>query len=284
MDRYEQQIHRERYLLTLHKLSEETTRPVGAEDVESHMGIEPVELEKVATYLAGEGFIIQITFTTIALTHSGLKEVERLLSLHYEEIEGRVLWMINYLCGGSLTKLVLISALARRLVRDEREMYPIVNDLDERKGLIKALNEAVLLLPAGKEALQESLRPQKPVAESQKPGDTYNTTIGTIHGPTQVGSHNVQNIQVSVIYNPEFDQAIAGLIQLIQASGLKHDDAEELKEEVAKLSRLALSEKKAGLLEKAKGRIDIVKVGLQGTEVLIKAAPLLQTVWEHFSK
>ena len=284
MDRYEQQIHRERYLLTLHKLSEETTRPVGAEDVESHMGMEPFELEKVATYLVCEGFINQITFTTIALTHSGLKEVERLLSLHYEEIEGRVLWMINYLCGGSLTKLVLISALARRLVRDEREMYPIVNDLDERKGLIKALNEAVLLLPAGKEALQESLRPQKPVAESQKPGDTYNTTIGTIHGPTQVGSHNVQNIQVGVTYNPEFDQAIAGLIQLIQASGLKHDDAEELKEEVAKLSRLALSEKKAGLLEKAKGRIDIVKVGLQGTEVLIKAAPLLQTVWEHFSK
>ena len=90
MDSYERQIYRERYLLTLDQLAEGTTRPVGTEDVESYMGMEPTELEKVASYLLGERFINQPTFTTVALTHEGRKEVERLLSLPYEEIEGLV--------------------------------------------------------------------------------------------------------------------------------------------------------------------------------------------------
>jgi class 3 adenylate cyclase len=177
MDLYEQKIHRERYLLTLHHLAEGTTRAVSKQDVESYMGMELPELDKIASYLSGEGYTKEVTFTTVGLTHPGLKEVERLLSLPYEEIEGRVLWMINYLAGGSLSRLVLISALARRLVRDEGELYPIVNDLDERKGLITTLNEAVVLLPAGKEALEESHRPQKSVPPvMQRAGDVYNTT------------------------------------------------------------------------------------------------------------
>jgi len=282
MDLYEQQIHRERYLLTLHQLAEGTTSGVSVEDVESYMGMEPSQLDKVASYLLGEGYIKQVTFTTVGLTHPGLKEVERLLSLPYEEIEGRVLWMINYLSGGSLSRLVLISALARRLVRDERELYPIVNDLDERKGLIRALNEAIVLLPAGKEALEESHRRQKSAPPmTQKAGDVYNTTIENLHGAAQFGSNNVQNVQINATNNPEFDDAIASLLQIIKSSALADDEVGELREEVAKLNRLALSKPKPDSLEKAKFRLDKAKLCFEGTKLMIQAAPHLHTAWEY---
>ena len=45
--------------------------------------------------------------------------------------------------------------------------------------------------------------------------------------------------------------------------------------------QLARSEPKPGLLEKAKARIDIAKVGFEGANLLVAAAPHLHTAWEH---
>jgi hypothetical protein len=115
-------------------------------------------------------------------------------------------------------------------------------------------------------------------------GDTYTTHIGTIHGAAQIGSSNVQNVKINVANDPEFAQAIAELLELIRASWLPDEEIEELQDEVIRLNKLALSEANPRLLERAKARIEMVKVGLQGTDVLIKAAPLLQTLWDSFSK
>jgi hypothetical protein len=44
-----------------------------------------------------------------------------------------------------------------------------------------------------------------------------------------------------------------------------------------------LSEPKPGLLERAKARMDVVKLGLAGTEALIKVTPHLQKIWDLLS-
>jgi hypothetical protein len=65
---------------------------------------------------------------------------------------------------------------------------------------------------------------------------------------------------------------------------LPNDDIEELKDEVIKLNRLALSEPKPGLLEKARARIDVLKVSFEAAKLLVQAAPYLHTAWEYFKK
>jgi len=92
------------------------------------------------------------------------------------------------------------------------------------------------------------------------------------------------NIQVvNITNNPGYDSAVAGLLDVIRESRLDNDDINELRDEVAKLNRLAISEAKPGLLEKAKARIDYIKIGLAGTDALIKASPHLLDIWEFLS-
>src|SRR5712692_4000527 len=95
--------------------------------------------------------------------------------------------------------------------------------------------------------------------------------IGTLHGAAQQGSGNVQNVNNTVTNNPDFDKAIAATVEVIKASGLSDDEIEELQGEVARLNRLMLSEPKPGLLERAKARIDVIKLGLAGTQALVTA-------------
>jgi hypothetical protein len=159
---------------------------------------------------------------------------------------------------------------------DYREVSNIITDLDERKHLVESREHDVRILPAGIEAIESTKKDPPPHTIN------YNMTIAENYGNAGQGSGFNQSITVT--NNPEFDRAIAGLMQLIQSSCLRTEDIEELKDEVVKLNRLALTEPKPGLLEKAKARIDFIKLGLHGTEILIKAVPLLHSAWEYFAK
>lgn len=109
----------------------------------------------------------------------------------------------------------------------------------------------------------------------------YNTTIhGSNYGGVQQGGQdNTQNTTFS--NNAEFDAAISSLVEIIRASGLSDDDKREMEEELNKVNQVALKEPAPKLLEKAKTRLDIVRLGLQGTDLLIKAGPHLQVAWEY---
>lgn len=101
------------------------------------------------------------------------------------------------------------------------------------------------------------------------PGISFTTNI---HGPNyggipQGGRGNTQNVTLTNTNNPNFDQAIANIVELIRASNLPADDKQELEEEVGKVNKLALKEPAPGLVDKAKSRLDVIKLGLQGTEM-----------------
>ena len=192
----------------------------------------------------------------------------------YEEKERRVLQKLYDERHRKDTHPYEPAELARELNIDIDDVEDIILEL-EKKGLTGGTDEVSWILPAGIKEIEKLPEPPR-----QSPINVMH--IGTNYGAAAVGSNINQN--VTLTNNPDFDRAIAGLLQLIQSSQLPNDEIEELQEEVVKLKKLALTAPKPGLLEKAKARIDFVKLGLEGTELLVKAAPLLQTAWDHFSK
>jgi hypothetical protein len=104
-----------------------------------------------------------------------------------------------------------------------------------------------------------------------------------IHGPNyggiqQGGQGNVQNITLT--NNPDFDRAVASLVELIRNSSIPEDDKEDIRGDIDKVSKLALKEPAPGLLGRAKNRLDLIKVAVTGTDIAIKASPHIDTLWE----
>lgn len=197
----------------------------------------------------------------------------------YDQLETKVLKKIYDLSGQNSAKPVFTHQLESELGLGCHKVTGFCKGLNEQ-GLINwppDVEAYLYITRAGIDAIQSLGKPKPPSG-----GDTYNTHIGTIHGAAQIGSGNVQNVQMSVTNNPEFDQAISRLLQVVQASGLPSDELEELNDEVIKLNKLALSEPKADSLEKAKFRIDKAKLSFEAAKLLAQAAPHLHTAWEYF--
>jgi hypothetical protein len=188
-----------------------TSHSAPCDELLGQLKMEEDEANRIADYLKGEELIEGRTFTTVGLTHKGRKEAERLQSLPYEDVEGRVLWMINKLCGGSLTRLVSIDEIARQLVMEPCDTYPIITDLDERKGLIQAFNEAVLLLPAGKESLQKMMNPQ---ASSKS---NSGTIITHVHGDNYGQIHSGHGGTQTLINNESVSEVLPKLSAFIES-------------------------------------------------------------------
>ena len=103
---------------------------------------------------------------------------------------------------------------------------------------------------------------------------------GSVYGLQYGGQNNTQS--VTLVNDPDFDNAIAGLIQLIQSSSIPEDDKEELQNEVQAVNKLALKEKTPNTLDRAKLKLDYLKTSINATEIAIKAAPLLTALYNFF--
>lgn len=111
----------------------------------------------------------------------------------------------------------------------------------------------------------------------------YTTNIqGHNYGGIQQGGQgNVQNITLT--NNPDFDRAVAGLIELIRASQIPDDEKDELQTELQSVNKLALKDKNQNTLEKAKLKLDYIKTSLTGTEIAVKSAPYLMALYNFFA-
>ena len=154
----------------------------------------------------------------------------------------------------------------------EPEVAGFCNGLDKQGFIEFQGGDLVRMKAAGYKALE--LSGQLP----RSGGDIYHTTIHNLQGGAQIGPGNIQNINI----NPEFDQAIGSLLQLVQSSSLAAHDKEELTDEVIKVAKLALRESAPGLIDRVKSRIEIVKVGLASAELLTKAGPYVDAIWHYF--
>lgn len=263
-----------RYLEKLYELSEGGLNPqVDYRKVQAELGCSNAEFRSAGDYLESKDLISweDCTVPNVRITTRGIDVMQN----SYAEKEILVLKKIYDLSDQNTLKIVGLHELVAALGMTDREVSGFCKGLEGR-GFIEWPGDFVHITREGIDAI-DSLGQPPPKGG----GDTYNLHIGTSHGPIQQGSGNTQNIQVNVTNNSDFDQAIAGLLQLIEASGLQRDEAEELKDEVIKLNKLAVSEPRPGLLEKAKARIDVAKVGFDGAKLLVAASPHLHTAWEY---
>ena len=265
------QIQRERYLLTVYKLVDgDTNQGALGDDVLKSLGMEADEANKIAQYLKDEGLLKFRTFSSIALTHPGLKEVERLHSLPYNEVAARVLWAISELCHGSLSKLVLIEHIAQYLLMSFHDVSPVLDDLDERRGYIQALNEAVLLLPAGKQALDEM---KKPKTTEKVSSDVFITHVhGDNFGAVQVGHGNTQ----SVVTHQSMTDILPKLAEFIEVVKKQDfEDKEDVVKDLEQAHKLAQGEVNEGVWRRIQAKLTAAKTTMEVAGLVYKNISLL---------
>src|SRR6266516_132706 len=266
-----------RYLEKLYELSEGGLHPeVDAHLVKSELGFSSEETRPVAAYLESKDLISwKCRVPCVRITTRGIDEMQN----SYAQKETRVLKVIYDLSEQNTAKPVFLHQLESELEMGWQQVTGFCKGLDEKDFVNwpPDVDAYLYITRRGIDAIQSLGKPKQSTV-----GDSYTLNVQNLHVGVQQGPGNTQNIQISVTNNPEFDQAIAGLLQLIQAARLADDEIEKLKDEVIKLNRLALSEPKPGLLEKAKARIDVMKVGFEGAKLLVQAAPYLHTAWDYF--
>jgi hypothetical protein len=229
-------------------------------------------------FLRRKGFLAKFNLR-IEITDSGIEEAERIVQ-NQRDI---VLQKLNELAAESKIGYVLVTKIAQALGLDFNNVYEIFRYWEEKQCVemsheVDIEHELVRITSIGIDALEGHDH-----AALMSPSNiTYNTTVqGHNYGGIQQGGQgNTQNVTLTNTNNPNFDKAIASIIELIRSSNLPADDKQELEGEVANVNKLALREPAAGLLERAKSRLDMVRLGLQGTDLLIKAGPHLEAAWE----
>jgi Mn-dependent DtxR family transcriptional regulator len=263
----------QKYLLKLYELSDgNLITYVSMEQIENDLGISNEDATSVMMNLQAKQLAEFAVFGKVKIEPRGIEVVEEAKNKLYAEKEYLVLKTIYDFGAPGHTRFFIIDDVVRQLQMDYREVSNIITDLDERKHLVESREHDVRILPAGIEAIESTKKEPPPHTIN------YNMNIGENYGNAGQGSGFNQSITIT--NNPEFDQAIAGLIQLIQSSTLPNHEIEELQEEVIKLNRLALAQPKPGLLEKAKARIDVVRGGLQGTIAIVRGLQYLDVVWK----
>lgn len=253
---------------------------VNEDELLADLGIEEEEGNKLFSYLSAKGLVEGHTFGHIAITDRGIDAIERIMAETYRSKERRVLQKLYDERDRRYTNPHQPDELARELNLDLREAQDIVVEL-ERKGLTDGNDQATWIIAAGLEEIESG---------GQRPGATPGVSFTTnIHGPNyggiqQGGQGNTQNVTLTNTNNADFDRALASIVELIRASNLPADDKQELEGEVGNVNKLALREPAPGLLDRAKSRLDMVRLGLQGTDLLIKASPHLETAWEFLKR
>lgn len=262
-----------RYLQKLYELSGYGLHPeVEYRTVQSEVGLSNEQARSAVAYLLDKNLVTnRCVVPCIKITTAGIDVMQQ----SYADKEIRVLKKIYDLSGQNTTKPVGFQELVSAVELSDSEVSGICKGLSDEQGLIEWEGGDIVFITRRGIDVIDSIGKPKP-----RGGDSYIVNAHTINA-LQQGSGNVQNIQI----NPQFDNAIAALREEIKSSQLPEHEIEDLQEQVTGLNRLALSEpNKAVLLDKVKARIDYIKLALSGTEVLIKVAPHLETVWHFISR
>lgn len=83
-----------------------------------------------------------------------LQNMKSITETSYAEKENKVLRAIYEMGKGQPEVWVLIDDLSKALEMPSQELYPILNDLEDRKGWIGSVDAAVWMIPAGIEVLE----------------------------------------------------------------------------------------------------------------------------------
>lgn len=261
------------FLLTLHEVAEGNLHQgVLDDELAEKLGLETTAFRRHAVYLKEEGLVKFQTFSSIALTHEGRKEAERIMSERYVEKERRVLQKHFDERQTRNENGFAPDELARQLGLDVDEVCEIVVELTEA-GLLGGTDEVSWISPAGIREIEK--KPNVPITPNIVHFHGPNT------GPVQIGSNPIQNIS----YNQPLAEILPKLAELIAAIGNQDfADKDEVVADLEKVQALASGDVNDGTLKRIQTRLTAAKTTMEITGLAYKSLPFWPQIWDYFMK
>lgn len=190
----------------------------------------------------------------------------------------RVLEEIYQLSDANSVEIVVIDQIEKNTQISTHEMNGILSYL-ESKGLIDFEGgDIVQITSRGIDEIEQARRHPEEKTDNFPPQITYITNVqGDFYGGLQQGGEgNTQNNQVNV--NPDFNNIIKELIDLVNNSDLHILQKEERLAEIDRIQQLAQREQTPEVQELGQSKVKLLETGLKVGELAIKAAPLIEKI------
>ena len=209
----------------------------------------------VLDYLSSKDLLEGYPNWMVSITFKRSDEVEIFMESSYAEKEAHILRKIYEMGGVYHTGWVDIQALVRGLGMAYGEVNEVLIDLENRKGLIEGIEEAVKMAPAGIEIVEA-----RAGGRFSAPNITYHTTI---HGPNyggiqQGGQGNTQNVSIQI--NQRFETKLQELLLLVEAStALTHVQRLKGANDIRAIQELSRIESTPEVIEEVRSRTGAVE-------------------------
>jgi hypothetical protein len=195
-----------------------------------------------------------------------------------EQKRYRIFSRIYEKSSGSITRPVSEDELIELEGIPKRELEDILYYL-EGEGLIRNFAPGVVAIEhAGLKEMEDSMR------NPERSTKHFESTIiqhfyGTVHS-VQTGNQNTQNAIINI--NPDLDEAISSLLDLINRAELQEIDKDDALEATERLRKLIQQEKRPDVVEAATKRLGVVKNVLEIAKLSVPAWPHLERLYHWF--
>jgi hypothetical protein len=262
------------FLLTLHEMAGGNLyQGVLDNELAEKLNMETTEFRRHAVYLKEEELVKFQTFGSIAITHRGRKEVERIMAERYVERERRVLQRhYDDRHAARNERGFSPDELARELNLDFHEVCEMVLGLTTA-GLLAGTDEVSWISPLGIKEIERV--PDTPISPNIVHFHGPNT------GPVQIGSNQTQNNY----YNQALTEVLPKLAEMISAVKAQNfDDKDEVLADLEKVHALASGDVNEGVWKRIQTRLTAAKTTMEITGLAYKSLPYWPLIWDHFMK
>lgn len=190
----------------------------------------------------------------------------------------RILRRIYEESKGSIIRPVSEEDLIESEGIPKRELEDIIYYLVE-EGLIRHFVPGVVAIEhLGLKEMEASMR------NPQLSTKHFESTIiqhfyGTVHS-VQTGNQNTQTATINI--NPDLDDAISSLLQLVRRSELEESQKDDSIEAIERLRKLVQQEKRADVVEAATKRLNLIKSTFDMVKLSAPAWPYLERLYHWF--
>jgi hypothetical protein len=208
-----------------------------------------------------------------------VKKMEQARLIEKEKQRYRLLRLLYDEAGGNANVEIPDGTLQATMGLTQDEFYAL-HDYLTSEGLVNAESIGTTAITHyGIKEIEASIKhPTESTAHFQS--YTIQNIYGTVHN-IQAGHHNVQSVIINV--NPEFDKALAKMIELVTTSTLTELQKEETVRDLQRVAELAQKPRTPEVLELAKQKLELAKgVIAIGKDLAFMAAPFLEYLYQWF--
>jgi hypothetical protein len=212
------------------------------------------------------------------ITPDGIEEIDKHMAQTYAEKEFLVLKTIHEMSENSPSKAVKYGDVYNALGMSNEDFHEIITELyDRKKYLGPTYDEHLKLSPSGKEFLQG--RSNLYQSGSINNITHINAPVGNLQ---QFTNNSNQAFTQNNITNPEFNDAITSIIELVKSSAISNFKKEDLISDIERIKQLSETEPSPELVEHAKTKINYLEMAFKGTELATKVAPYFPQIYAFF--